>query len=92
VDDPTTTLPWPRISAAGYDDKVRASAAPRALSVTCMPRSPSLRASRISNVGVSGGRKPACATTGRSLIDVRLSGITDCECEWMTDMTSGRAL
>jgi len=29
---------------------------------------------------------------GRSLIEVRLSGMTACECEWMTDMTSGRAL
>jgi hypothetical protein len=55
---------------------VRASAAPRALSVTSIPRSPSLRISRASKFGVSGGRKPACAITGFILIEVRLRGIT----------------
>jgi hypothetical protein len=62
---------------------VRASAAPRVLFVTCMPRSPSLRASRISKVGVSGGRNPAWAITGFILIAVRLSAITAWECAWM---------
>jgi hypothetical protein len=51
-----------------------------------MPWPPSCRASRTSKVGVSGGRNPACAITGFILTEVRLSGITARECEWITDM------
>ena len=87
---PTTTEPWPRISAAGCGPSLAAREAPSTLLRTSM--SLPCCDSRMSQLGMPRPMKAAMWKMGRKVQPVQLNGTT--ECEWLCTMaiTSGRAL
>ena len=88
--DPTTAMPWPRMSTTAALPSASAKALPSWAFETSMSVIPP--ALRISNTGTRGERNAEMWNVGCIGAWVVPNGMTEGECAWITAFTSGRAL